>query len=192
MLVHVSPYAPRTSSAARQHIAAAWRRLAALACSTYHASTARAHDAAPPHPQSRSISRHVRRKRRKRLHGGSCRLHHRHGRRQRQRYRRRRRCCTPLARPPLLPPSPLRPVSAPGSFRHPSHCHRLSYGVLGSSFAGRAGVVQHAPVRRLRGQWDAVCVVEDMRARPASHAVRTACTKSGIKQRPQYAYRVSV
>jgi len=156
-------------------------RLAALACSSYHASAARAHDAAPPHPQSRSASPHVRRKRRQHLHGGSHRLHHRRGRRQRQRCRRRRRCCTPLATTPLLPPSPLRPVSVPGIFCHPIHRHRLSYGAFGFSFAGRAGSVQHAPVRRLRGQWDAVCGVEAMRARPASHAVRTACTKSCIK-----------
>ena len=137
-------------------------RLAALACSSYHASAARAHDAAPPHPQSRSASRHVRRKRCQHLHGGSRRLKNRRGRRTRQRCRRRRRCCTPLLRPPLLPPSPLRPVSAPGIFRHPSHRHRLSCGYFGFSFAGRARSVQHAPVRLLRGQWDAVCVVEAM------------------------------
>ena len=73
------------------------------------------------------------------------------------------------------------PVFAPGIFRRPSHRHRLSYGTFGSSFAGRAMIVQHAPVRRLRGQWDAVRVVEDMCPRPASQAVRTACTKSGIR-----------
>ena len=156
-------------------------RLAALACSSYHASAARAHDAAPPHPQSRSASRHVHRKRRQHLHGRSRRLHHRRCRRQRQHLRRRRRCCTPLVRPPLLPRSPLRPVSAPGIFCHPSYRHRLSYGAFDFSFAGRARSVQHAPVRRLCGQWDAMCGVEAMRARPASHAGATACTKSGIK-----------